>query len=171
MADAGEAAVRELGRGALWSAAGELLARYRLELVAVPAGDEIPGSHWGDREAGLVGSRLYARADTPVHSLLHEASHFVCMDGERRRRLDTDAGGDDPEEAAVCYLSLLLAEQLAGYGAATMLADMDAWGYSFRLGSSRAWFETDAEDAAAWLLERELVDRDLRPTFRRREAI
>ena len=30
-------------------------------------------------------------------------------------------------------------------------ADMDAWGYTFRLGSARAWFERDAEDAAAFL--------------------
>jgi hypothetical protein len=28
---------------------------------------------------------------------------------------------------------------------------MDAWGYSFRLGSTRAWFETDAADAQRWL--------------------
>ena len=27
---------------------------------------------------------------------------------------------------------------------------MDAWGYSFRLGSARAWFEHDAEDARQW---------------------
>ena len=37
------------------------------------------------------------------------------------------------------------------------MADMDAWGYSFRLGSTRAWFERDAEDARAWLAERRLL--------------
>jgi hypothetical protein len=31
------------------------------------------------------------------------------------------------------------------------MADMDAWGYSFRLGSTRAWFEADAEDAREFL--------------------
>ncbi len=33
---------------------------------------------------------------------------------------------------------------------------MDAWGYSFRLGSTRAWFEGDAQDARAWLSGTEL---------------
>jgi hypothetical protein len=28
---------------------------------------------------------------------------------------------------------------------------LDAWGYTFRLGSARAWFERDAEDALAAL--------------------
>ena len=27
------------------------------------------------------------------------------------------------------------------------MADMDTWGYSFRLGDTRSWFERDAEDA------------------------
>jgi hypothetical protein len=35
---------------------------------------------------------------------------------------------------------------------------MDAWGYSFRLGSSKAWFEQDARDAQRWLLERGIID-------------
>jgi hypothetical protein len=34
---------------------------------------------------------------------------------------------------------------------------MDAWGYSFRLGSARAWFEQDAEDARAFLEARGLL--------------
>ena len=33
-----------------------------------------PGSYWGDSEAGLRGNALYVRADTPLHSLLHELS-------------------------------------------------------------------------------------------------
>ena len=46
-----------------------------------------------------------------------------------------------------------------------MLEDMDAWGYSFRLGSAENWFEEDAEDAKQWLVDRELlVGRDT-PTF------
>ena len=46
-----------------------------------------------------------------------------------------------------------------------MLADMDAWGYSFRLGSARRWFETDADDAKAWLIGHGLVDSEDRPTW------
>ena len=67
------------------------------------------------------------------------------MDAGRRRGLDTDAGGDYDEENAVCYLQILLADELPGFGRARMMADMDAWGYSFRLGSAQAWFERDAE--------------------------
>jgi hypothetical protein len=98
------------------------------------------------------------RADTPVHSALHEGSHFICMDRERRGVLDRDAGGDDPEEAAVCYLQVLLAAQLPGVGSERLMRDMDAWGYSFRLGSTQAWFQADAEDARQWLLRAGILD-------------
>jgi hypothetical protein len=37
------------------------------------------------------------------------------------------------------------------------MTDMDAWGYSFRLGSARAWFERDADDARTFLRERGLL--------------
>ena len=73
------------------------------------------------------------------------------MTPERRAGLDRDAGGDDPEESAVCYLQILLADALLGVGRDRLMQDMDAWGYSFRLGSTRAWFEGDAADALAWL--------------------
>jgi len=33
---------------------------------------------------------------------------------------------------------------------------MDAWGYSFRLGSARRWFFEDADDARGWLVRRGL---------------
>lgn len=131
-----------------------LLAAYGLELVEVPAGDDIPGSYWGDDEAGLIGDRVYARPDTPLHSILHESCHYICMDAERRGALHTDAGGDYDEENAVCYLQILLARRIAGYGAAECMRDMDRWGYTFRLGSARAWFERDAEDARAALQAR-----------------
>jgi hypothetical protein len=36
---------------------------------------------------------------------------------------------------------------------------MDAWGYSFRFGSARAWFERDADDARGWLARRGLLPR------------
>ena len=111
-----------------------------------------PGSYWGASEAGLRGERLLVRPDTPIHSALHEGSHFICMNSPRRTALDRDAGGDDLEEAAVCYLQVLLAAQLPGVGGARLMRDMDAWGYSFRLGSTQAWYQADAQDARDWLL-------------------
>jgi len=58
----------------------------------------------------------------------------------------------------VCYLQILLAERLPGVGRERLMMDMDAWGYSFRLGSTRAWFERDAEEAREWLLEEGIID-------------
>lgn len=135
-----------------------LLDRFGLELALRAHGEQIPGSYWGDSEAGLKGERLFARLDTPLHSILHEAGHYICMSPERRAGLDTNAGGDDLEEAAVCYLQVLLAGELPAVGRARMLADMDSWGYSFRLGSTRAWFEGDAADARAWLERHGVID-------------
>lgn len=131
-----------------------LLAEYGLELVDVAPGAAIPGSYWGDDEAGLIENRLHARPDTPLHSILHESCHFICMDEARRAALHTDAGGDYEEENAVCYLQILLAGRIAGYSAEACMRDMDRWGYSFRLGSAKAWFERDAEDARAGLQAR-----------------
>ncbi len=145
-----------------------LLNRYGLQLTLVAPGELIPGSYWGESEAGLRGDRLYARLDTPVHSVLHEASHYICMTPERRAGLDRDAGGDDPEESAVCYLQVLLADELPGVGRERLFSDMDAWGYSFRLGNTRAWFNSDAEDARTWLVEHGVVDDDTRLTGQRR---
>ncbi|MFT4046055.1 MAG: hypothetical protein QM661_05090 [Solimonas sp.] len=131
-----------------------LLEPLGLRIRTVANGTAIPGSYWGDSEAGLIGDMLYLRGDTPVHSALHEASHWLCADDARRARMHTHAGGDDVEEHAVCYLECLLAAQLAGYSQAECFADMDAWGYTFILGSARAWFERDADDAIAWLERR-----------------
>ncbi len=130
--------------------------------------DPIPGSFWQPPEAGLNGRGLYVRDDTPVHSALHEACHYICMDHSRRENLDTDAGGDYAEENGVCYLQVLLADHIPGMGKNRMFSDMDAWGYSFRLGSSRAWFERDAEDARAWLQRYQLIDNDNAPTWQLR---
>jgi hypothetical protein len=135
-----------------------LLGRYGIALTLVAPGQGIPGSYWGHSEAGLKGERLYARLDTPVHSVLHEASHYICMTPERRAGLDRDAGGTDLEESAVCYLQVLLADEVPGMGRARLLSDMDAWGYSFRLGSTRAWFEQDATDARDWLCRHGVID-------------
>jgi hypothetical protein len=132
----------------------------------VPPAAPIPGSYWGEPEAGLIGHRLYLRPDTPVHSALHEACHYICADAPRRASLHTDAGGDFAEENAVCYLQILLADQLPEMGRERLFADMDAWGYSFRLGSTRAWFERDAEDARQWLVDQGLIDRGGRPTWK-----
>ena len=146
-----------------------LLASFGLRLIPCPPGTSIPGSFWGEEEAGLRGDRLYARDDTPLHSILHEAGHYICADPRRRDGLDTDAGSDDAEECAVCYLQVLLAEAITGFGRARMLADMDRWGYSFRLGSSAAWFEQDASDARAWLHRNGLIDVAGRLDYRLRE--
>lgn len=135
-----------------------LLARYGMALRLVAPDEVIPGSYWGESEAGLIGHVLYARLDTPLHSVLHEAGHYVCMSPERRVALDRDAGGDHAEECAVCYLQLLMADALPGVGRDRLLADMDAWGYSFRLGSARAWLEQDAADAREWLQREGVVD-------------
>jgi len=133
-----------------------LLARYRLVLVRVAAAPPIPGSYWGEPEAGLIGNRVYVRDDTPLHSALHEAAHAICMDDARREILHTDAGGDFAEEDAVCYLQIVLAREL-GLAPAAMCADMDAWGYTFRLGSALAWFTGDADDAGDWLIRHGLI--------------
>lgn len=124
-----------------------LLSEFGLTLVRVSAGEPIPGSYWGDDEAGLIDNRLYARCDTPLHSILHETCHYICMDARRRETLHTNAGGDYDEENAVCYLQILLADRIVGYSSQRCMLDMDRWGYTFRLGSARAWFEQDAEDA------------------------
>jgi hypothetical protein len=135
-----------------------LLDGYGLALRPVPEAEPIPGSYWGESEAGLRGNALYARADTPLHSVLHEAAHYICMTPERRIGLDRDAGGDDAEESAVCYLQLLMGDALGGIARQQMYDDMDRWGYSFRLGAAGAWFEQDAAEARSWLFERGLID-------------
>lgn len=154
----------ELPEGAL----ARLLAPFGLRVAEVAPGEPIPGSYWGAPEAGIVGETLFVRPDTPVHSALHEGCHLVCADAERRRDVHTDAGGTDMEENGVCYLQVVLAGHLPGVGAERLMADMDAWGYSFRLGSTRAWFEGDAEDARAWLVEEGLLTPDGEPTWRAR---
>ena len=135
-----------------------LLDRYGLQLQLVAPEEILPGSYWGEREAGLIGATIFARLDTPLHSVLHESAHYMCMTPERRAGLDTNAGGDDAEESAVCYLQVVLAGLLPGVGRERMYCDMDDWGYTFRLGSAAAWFESDAEDARDWLIRHELLD-------------
>ena len=137
--------------------AAALLARHALQLHHVADGAPIPGSYWGEPEAGIIASDVYVRNDTPVHSMLHEACHLIVLPPERRALVHTDATDSVPEEDATCYLQIVLAGQLPGVGSAQLMADMDAWGYTYRLGSTRAWFEQAAEDARAWLLARDLL--------------
>ena len=137
--------------------ARELLARYGLVLEHTPDDAPIPGSFWGEREAGLIASTVHARADTPVHSLLHEACHLIVMPPEQRAAVHTDATDSSAEEDAACYLQILLADQLPGVGRERLMLDMDDWGYTFRLGSARRWFEEDAEEARQFLDARGLL--------------
>ena len=152
--DAGDPAPDVMRMGQLgFDAAATLLARFGLALQRVADGEPIPGSYWGEAEAGIIGHTVHARDDTPVHSLLHEAGHLIVLAPERRAAVHTDASDSIEEEDATCYLQILLADHLPGVGRARLMADMDAWGYTFRLGSTRAWFERDAGDARQWLLD------------------
>jgi len=146
------------------SALTQLLAGYGLELWPVAANAPIPGSYWGESEAGLEANVLFARPDTPLHSVLHEAAHYICMTPQRRAALVRDAGGDDAEESAVCYLQILMADALGACARQQLYDDMNRWGYSFRLGCARAWFEQDAADERSWLLQRSLIDERQRLT-------
>jgi hypothetical protein len=137
-----------------------LFARYGLQFEQVAEQSPIPGSYWHETEAGIIGLNVLARMDSPIHSILHEGCHTICMDGERRAVLHTDAGGEFAEEDAVCYLQILLADQLPHMGRERMMQDMDTWGYTFRLGSAAAWFHQDAEDARAWLIQHGLLTTD-----------
>ena len=134
-----------------------LLDRHGLAFNLVADGSPIPGSFWGEPEAGVIGATVHARRDTPVHSLLHEACHLIVAPPERRALIHTDASDSQAEEDACCYLQILLGDSLPGVGRKQVIADMDAWGYTFRLGSTAAWFERDAEDACAWLADRDLL--------------
>jgi len=156
--------VSDVPRSAILS----LLQRYSLDLHLVADGATITGSFWGDSEAGIVGTTVFVRADTPLHSLLHETCHVICMSKDRRSSLDRDAGGDDLEESAVCYLQIVLADHVEGAGRDLLMQDMDAWGYSFRLGNTRDWFQSDAEDAKEFLMNHGLLDAAGDATFKLR---
>jgi len=146
----------------------KLLQPYGIDIKTVADDECIPGSFFGEREAGLVGNQLLLRPDTPVHSALHEAGHYICMDSQRRTVIDTDAAGDYDEENGVCYLQILLSDFLPDMGRDRMMQDMDSWGYSFRLGSAKAWFEHDADDAREWLITHNIINETNLPTWQLR---
>lgn len=135
----------------------DLFGLHRLQLELVADDMPIPGSYWGEPEAGLIGSTVFARSDTPVHSLLHEACHLIVLPEQRRALVHTNATDSIAEEDATCYLQIVLADTLPDVGRDQLMRDMDDWGYTFRLGSTRAWFESDASEAREWLRLRALL--------------
>ena len=143
----------------------DLAANYSIELHWLSADAPISYSYWGAPEAGISRDGISLRGDTPLHSVLHELCHIVCMTAQRREQLERDAGGTDIEECGVCYLQVLLADQLPGIGSHRCLADMEAWGYSFREGSARGWFRGDGREARDWLRVHGLIGADDRPTW------
>lgn len=143
-----------------------LLQRYQLEINTIAEQQKIPGSWFGEPEAGIIQNRLYVRSDTPVHSALHESCHYICLDQARRDQLHTDAAGGYDEENGVCYLQILLADYQPFMNQTQMMADMDDWGYTFRLGSAQRWFK---EDARLWLQNHGLIDKIGKPTWRLRK--
>lgn len=92
----------------------ELLARYGLHLHLIEDGAPIPGSYWGEPEAGIIGCNVYVRNDTPVHSMLHEACHLIVLPPEQRATVHTNATNSSEEEDATCYLQIVLADALPG---------------------------------------------------------
>jgi hypothetical protein len=146
----------------------KFLARYTIGAEWVAADSPITGSFWGAPEAGIVRQEVFVRPDTPVHSLLHEVCHIICMTPDRREALDGNAGSDDLEESAVCYLQVILADYLPGVGRQRLMQDMDSWGYSFRNGTTERWFVEDAEDAQAWLVSEGILTAAGEPVFKLR---
>ena len=69
-----------------------LLGRYGLSVELIPNEQTINGSYWGEPEAGLMGDRVFVRSNTPVHSVLHETCHIVCMSPQRRLSFAGPAG-------------------------------------------------------------------------------
>ncbi|MEM8844616.1 MAG: hypothetical protein AAGB35_06180 [Pseudomonadota bacterium] len=145
-----------------------ILAKYQLNLHVVDQETEIPHSFWGSPEAGRLKSELYARIDTPIHSIFHESAHYVCMTEQQRKQADIDAGGSAIIEDACCYLQILWSDYLKSFNRHIQLHDMDRWGYSFRLGSATRWFYADSDDARLWLLKHNIITEQNEPTWEMR---
>lgn len=145
-----------------------LFDRYQLTLEEVDRDSDIPYSFWGAPEAGRFQSTLYARQDTPIHSLLHEACHFICMPPDQRTSDSYDAEGSAIEENACCLLQILLSDYIRGFNQAIHMHDMNTWGYNFRLGSTARWFYADSDDANDWLIKQNIIDHRRKPTWQLR---
>ena len=137
-----------------------VLSFYGIELVEVGKHLSIPYSIWETSEAGRRKNKLYVLGDTPIHSILHETGHFVCMSKKQRCSDTIDAKGSFEEENATCYLQILLSDHVDGFNRKLHLINMDEWGYAFRLGSAAKWCCQDAEDAKSWLQSRQIIDRN-----------
>lgn len=135
-----------------------LINKYHLELQILADDEPIPASFWGEPEAGLIGKTIFVKNVTPLHSMFHELSHLICMTEDRRLSVNKDAKSDDEEESAVCYLQILLADLLTGVSSNLLMKDMDDWGYSFRLGSTQAWFQHDSCDSKKWLQKENILN-------------
>ena len=95
------------------------------------------------------------------------------MTEKRRTNLHTNAIGNSKgefvEENAVCFLQILLADEINGFSRDIIFNDMDEWGYSFRLGSTKKWFEHDSQDAVEFLRHNKLIDKNNRYLFSLRQ--
>ena len=131
---------------------------HGIEIKEIAKNHPIPYSYWGAPEAGRKSNKLYIRHDTPVHSILHETCHFVCMPKNQLRDDRVDASGSPAAENACCYLQILISDHVHGFNREIHMKNMDEWGYSFRLGSAAAWFSQDAEDAKEWLVSQNIID-------------
>ena len=133
-----------------------LLARYGLAARARRRRRADPRQLLGRTRSRPDRPRVHARDDTPVHSLLHEAAHLIVLPPERARRAYRrhrfGRGRRRRLRAAVAAR-----RRPARRRPRALMADMDAWGYTFRLGSARAYFERDAEDAGPGCSARGLV--------------
>ena len=146
-----------------------VLSQYGMTIRYINEVNEIPYSFWGSPEAGRLVDEVYVRADTPIHSVLHESCHYICMPADQRQYKTIDAKGSVMEENACCYLQILLADKLEGISREQLMQDMDAWGYSFRLGSAKSWFLHDADEVKDWLIECEILDQNCEITWKLRQ--
>src|SRR5690625_8003398 len=81
-------------------AAENLLQRYGLNLQTVAEGQPIPGTFWGEPEAGIIGGTVAARPDTAGQSLPHEAGHPPARTPVRRPHIPTGPRRDQPNHHA-----------------------------------------------------------------------
>ena len=73
------------------------------------------------------------------------------------------------EKNGVCYLQILLTDHLPDIGKDRMMTDMDSSGYTFRLGSTKTWFEQNAGGAKQWLINHRIIHEKQNPTWQCRK--